>query len=316
MKRLKDLNKFKELSIVVGTLFIVCTIAFYSFNTRHKISIDAEEPGTANITAISVKDAPIHLTVSNSPSQENVSHSSSQEPDLADMSIQQVEELQENIEDFEFDNTLNTVDLKDLRKLFEDSPINRNTLQVTELIRKKFSDSFEDQDSHFSQVEEFLEMELNDEEKVEEYLGFYKTFTEHEMSQVSDPHPLWLESPENPDEAISLKMEKQQYLRDVFGYDVADTLWGQEAKVHEFKMKRLEILKDDTYSAQVKEQLIEDLKDKTLEETDLDQDIVLDPKAQLHIKLAIYADDLMSMSAEERHDKVKEFRHDFFFPEE
>ena len=63
-------------------------------------------------------------------------------------------------------------------------------------------------------------------------------------------------------------------------------------------------------------QLIDDLNEKVYEETDLVQDMVMDPKAQLHTKLAIYADDLMNMSDEERNNKVREFREDLFFPAE
>jgi lipase chaperone protein len=102
-------------------------------------------------------------------------------------------------------------------------------------------------------------------------------------------------------------------VRDVLGREVADTLWGDETKIHEYKMKELEILRTDIYSAQVKEQLINDLREQTFGDEDGQQDT--DYNYQLYLKLAIYSDELMELSPEERDEKIKEFRNEIFPPD-
>lgn len=209
---------------------------------------------------------------------------------------------------------INDSDIMSLRELFKDSIINKHTIKITDALRLKFGDSIDDMNTHFRQVEDFIRTQINDEAKVRDLMSFYSKYTKYEMDQVYDPHPLWMETPENPDAAIALNTHKQGYLRGIFGQDVADTLWGHEMKAYEYKMKELEILRENIYGAQVKEQLIADLRKEYFESDDTasEQNTPMDYDAQLYVKLAIYADELMAMTDEERNNKIREFRNEIY----
>ncbi len=205
-----------------------------------------------------------------------------------------------------------------LKERFKDSVINNHTLQVAAMIQSEFSDSLDVNSdnlwAHYNQVEEFLQAQLDDQAKVDEFLDFYKKYIAYEMAQVNDPYSFQVKTPENPEEAIRLNNEKLRYQRDVFGREVADTLWGDEARMHEYKMKELEILRAESYSPQVKEQLIKDLREQTFADGNGQQDT--DYNYQLYLKLAIHSDDLSRMTEGERNEKIREFRNEIFPPDE
>jgi len=230
-----------------------------------------------------------------------------------DLSDRQKKELQGIFNSSESSDSAKKNDGMNLNELFKDSVINEHTLRVTQMLQTKFSDNTEDIYSHYDQVGDYLNTQLDDEAKVDEFLIFYRKYTEYEIAQVIDPHSLWLETPGNPEEAIRLNNEKQQYQREVFGQEVADTLWGNETKIHEYKMKELEILRTDIYSAQVKEQLINDLREQTFGGENGQQDT--DYNYQLYLKLAIYSDEFIGMPDEERDHKIREFRNEIFPPD-
>lgn len=320
MKLLKNLInlKFKKLSIAVGIIAIAGLAGHYSFFNNHVIGQIPDKPQSVSV---SEKNNINPSTPLKSHGQTSVDTDAanaclnSKTNEFAEKNDTGNEKLRESPEAFESNDSADMIENMDLQELFKDSVINRHTLGVTEMIQIKFNDSGEDIYSRYGQVEEFLRTQLDDDAKVEEYLTFYKKYNEYEMAQVSDPQSLWLENPENPEEAIRLNTEKQQYQREFFGQEVADKLWGDEAKIHEYKMRELEILREDSYSPQVKEQLIKDLNEKTLGDEIGEQATEMDHNAQLYVKLAIYGEDLMSMKDEERNDKINEFRTEIYPPD-
>jgi hypothetical protein len=315
--------KSKNVIIAASIITVVVMAGLYFFFNNY---ITCENPDYPNPVCISDQknnNTPTSL-ISHDPAliESGVANLSndplnSKNADFPDMSQSQGENLRERDNGSEPDDSENMNDNMNLKQLFKDSVINKHTLNVTQMLQTKFPGSLDknidDLWSHYRQVEDFLSTQLNDEAKVDEFLNFYKKYTEYEIAQVRDPHSLWLETPENPEEAIQLNIEKHQYQRDVFGREVADTLWGDESKVAEYKMKELEILRTDTYSAQVKEQLIRDLREQTFGEVNGQK--YPDYNYQLYLKLAIYGDELSRMTEDERNEKIKEFREEIFPPD-
>ncbi len=292
-------TKLKKLGAAIGILSFVVIIGLYSNYNNPDISEPPEQPKPVSISDSKNQNAPNSLKPNGL---------SSIESDAVEISDEQL-----NLKGCDFEE-LN--ESEDLQELFKDSIINKHTINVIKMIQKRFNFSFNDINSHYKKVEEFLGTQFDDEAKVEDFYNFYKKYNEFEMAQINDSNSLWLKTPENPEEAISLTNEKQQYQREVFGYDVADTLWDEETKIHEYNMKILGILREDIYSAQVKEQLIEELKAETFGDNGGERDTIENLKARLYVKLAIHSEDLMDMTDEERDRKIDEFKNEIFSPEE
>jgi len=205
----------------------------------------------------------------------------------------------------------------ELGALFKDSAINQHTLHISTIFQTKFSDSLENLNLHFRQVEKYLTTELmGDRAKIVDFLSFYRDFTEFTLEQNNDPQPLWLENPETIDATIRLNQAKQQYRRTVFGQDIADKVWGQELKNFEYKMSAMNIIRDDNYGAgmEIKNQLMAGLHAEYWAEGE--QSASEQQNTQFYIKLASYGDALLNMTNEERLEKINEFRSEIFSPQE
>jgi len=309
----------------IGTIAVAGIIGLYSFFNYHDAGEIAEKSNPVPVTGqISNNKAAApsaaHKPTDTAAGAANMSKEplSSKTDDFADMRQSPGEDLGERDNGSAPEDSAKSTDINDLKHLFQESVINTHTLGVAQMIQAKFSESLNENAGdlwfHYNQVEEFLRAQISDEANVAEFLNFYKKYTEYEMAKVSDPHSLWQQTPETPEEAMRLNNEKHQYQRDVFGREVADILWGEESAIAGYKMKALEILRTDIYSAPVKEQLINDLRKQTFGDDNGQQDT--DYNYQLYLKLAIYSDELNKMTDEERENKIREFRNEIFPPDQ
>lgn len=285
----------KKTNIILSGIIIICALSLYSFifNTDRDVIKQSENSSlNTNVGDIpSVRSKPPSPLVAN---YTDIDDNLSSEPEYpSDMSSS-----------------------TNLNVIFKDSIINENTISTVDTIRTKFSSSLDDFELHYSQVEAYINTQMNDASKAKEFLNFYIKYTNFENDLAFNPPSLWQENPENPEEAILLNNEKHNRKCDVFGKDVADKLWGNELKEYEYKMKELEILHDDSYTAHEKERLIENLKTDLLEissdNNDENQNETLPRHDQLYIKLALYGNDLMSMTEDERNYKIREFRYEIY----
>jgi hypothetical protein len=310
---------------VIGIICVAFIVGAYTFTSPKKLN-----PLTDYEQSIAVQDSFSHSNTFNDPSSvyalDAINNSGNTHVKTMNHSITQQFLTSDNasVVDNKYDEKEGASDITeaneqlywfagmDLNELFKDSAFNQHTLNVATLFQSKFNDSMNDLDFHYRQVENDLVTLLNDNASVEEFLSFYRDYSEFAISQMYDPQPLWLEDPESIDEAISLNKAKQQYRRSVFGYDVADQVWGTELKEYEYKISAMKIVDDENYGPDmaIKGQLIADLQTNTWEVGELDSAESM--QIELYTKVASHGEELLKMTTKERNAKINEFRLEIF----
>ncbi len=221
-----------------------------------------------------------------------------------------------NIIDKKYDITLENyqelfrvIDFKnvDAGKYFSDSILNNYTLKFLKFLQSKFMHMSDEE--HMAAVEDYL-YSIMEQEKAEEMFKLYQKFREYNAHQYEFAKNI--SSPENIEEMIIMLHDLHEDRRMFYGSETADALYGEEVKASEYDLRKMLICNNKYFSGAEKEERLHTLKHDMWGE-DSSED--LKPWDRYMEKMRIYEDDFNTMTAEEKRDKIKEFRNEFFPPE-
>ncbi len=207
---------------------------------------------------------------------------------------------------YEFDDS-------EIRDYFSTGVINNYTLLFFMSMDERFKDS-KNLEEHMERAREYLYSVMSPEE-AERLLVVYRTYMNYQVN-LADRTSRW-GNPKTPEEAIAFLHRLQEYRREVFGREAADALFGVSVKAQEYPIRRNMIVGDsDLYGAE-KEKRLRDLNRNMWAEEAEAVEAYREPYARYQEKLQIYEKDLAEMRSEEdRQGKIREFREEFFTPEQ
>jgi len=201
------------------------------------------------------------------------------------------------------------------REYFSGDIVNVYTVRFFKFIQSQMD--FVNREEHLAAVKAYLDSVL-DPQKAREMLALYEKFLDYEMG-IHEKVKSW-ETPRNAAELLRFLEMVQDYRRDIFGADVADAMWGAEVKAKEYSIRKNSILTDAGLYGSEKEKRLAELKEDMW---GADAALMEDPPrtdpekyASYQEKQAIYQRDLQEMPENRRLDKIREFRKDFFSPEQ
>jgi lipase chaperone LimK len=200
-----------------------------------------------------------------------------------------------------------------VKDYFKKDAINAYTLKYFLFLDNKFKDS-RNTEELLQLVRDYLNTFLPPDE-ADKLFAVYKTYVYYQRD-VQDKMTTW-GSPSTPEEAIDYLHKLQDYRRKVFGSENADILFGPVVKMQEYPIRRGMIIgNQDLYGAEKETKLNALRKDFWGDETDtIDNDI--QPLDRYFEKLKIYQKDMAEMTSdEERQAKTRQFREEFFTPEQ
>ena len=202
---------------------------------------------------------------------------------------------------------------EDVRERFSQGVINNYTLMFFMYMDERFKDS-KDLDHHMERAREYLYSVMSPEE-AERLLLVYRTYMNYQVS-LAGKTAGW-GNPKTPEEAIAFLHKLQEYRREVFGREAADTLFGVSVKAQEYPIRRNMIVGDrDLYGAEKEKRLRELNRDMWAEEAEA-VEAYREPYDRYQEKLQIYEKDLAEMRSEDaRQAKIREFREQLFTPEQ
>ncbi|MFA5321857.1 MAG: lipase secretion chaperone [Smithella sp.] len=204
---------------------------------------------------------------------------------------------------------------EDPREYFSRDIVNLYTVRFFKFIQTQIE--FTSREEHLKAVKAYLHSIL-DPQKAEEMFALYEKFMDYEIG-LHEKAKSWGE-PKNAADFLRLLQTVQDYRRDVFGVELADAMWGAEVKAREYTIRKSIITADhDLYGAE-KEKRIAALKEDMW---GADADLIEDPPetdpekyASYQEKQAIYQRDLHEMPEARRMQKIKEFREEYFSPDQ
>ncbi len=194
--------------------------------------------------------------------------------------------------------------------LFSKGVVNPYTLKFFNYLIKRFSD-IKDFDKHYLAVQEYL-YSVMPMEKADQLLALYKKYIEYQRNLSSRLNSWGM--PRNAEEAIDRLHKLQDYRRQIFGKETADALFGAEIKAREYPIRRSAIVYDKDIYGSEKEEMIKNLNQEMWGETDVEE--YANPYNRYKEKLEIYNKDLSEMSGAERDQRIKEYRKQYFTPDQ
>lgn len=204
---------------------------------------------------------------------------------------------------------------EDLRERFFRESVNADTVRYFKFLQGTIK--YENRESHFRNVRAYLRAVLPP-GRADEMFALYVKFFDYEISLLEKAKS-WPQ-PRTAEELLRYLQNVQDYRREVFGAETADALWGAEVKAQEYTIRKNSVLLDpDLYGAE-KEQRISSLKEEMwgADATSIDEPPQSDPDkfARYQEKQALYQRDLEELPADGRAEKIREFRRDYFSPEQ
>jgi lipase chaperone LimK len=148
--------------------------------------------------------------------------------------------------------------------------------------------------------------------------ALYEKFMDYEIG-IHEKAKSWGE-PKTADELLRYLRTVQDYRREIFGVEFADAMWGAEVMAAEYTIRKNKIKLDQTLYGAEKEKRINELKEDMLgaDSASLEETPQSDPEkfASYQEKQAIYQRDLQELPADQRLEKIKEFRKEYFSPDQ
>lgn len=172
-------------------------------------------------------------------------------------------------------------------------------------------------DEHLREVEKYLHS-IMEPAKAGEMFALYKKFCNYEI-ELANKMQKW-PHPKNADELIRYLQDIHEYRRETFGVEIADAMWGIEVKGQEYNIRKGAIVSDANLYGVEKEKRLSLLKDEMwgTGPDNIDGPPQTDPEkfASYQEKQAIYQRDLQEMPEDRRLYKIREFRNEYFSPEQ
>lgn len=204
---------------------------------------------------------------------------------------------------------------EDPRKYFSKEIVNLYTVRFFKFIQTQIE--FTNREEHLKAVKAYLYSVL-DPQKAEEMFALYEKFMDYE-SGIHEKAKSWGE-PKTANELLRYLQLVQDYRREIFGVEVADEMWGAEVKAREYTIRKNIVTADPNLYGAEKEKRIAALKEDMW---GADAGLIEDPPetdpekyASYQEKQAIYQRDLQELPEARRMQKIKEFREEYFSPDQ
>jgi len=157
-----------------------------------------------------------------------------------------------------------------------------------------------------------------DPQKAIEMFALYEKFLDYEIG-LREKSKSWSQ-PRTTEELLMYLQNIHDYRREIFGDEIADAMWGAEVKAREYSIRKNAVMFDkDLYGAE-KEKRIGELKQEMwgTDAASLEDPPQTDPEkfSSYQERQAVYQKDLNEMTADQRLEKIKEFRQELFSPEQ
>jgi lipase chaperone LimK len=199
---------------------------------------------------------------------------------------------------------------EDPRKYFSKDIVNLYTVRFFKFIQTEIE--FTNREDHLKAVKAYLHS-VFDTDKAEEMFTLYEKFLDHEKVKS------WAQ-PKTTDELLRYLRTVQDYRREIFGVEIADGMWGAEVTSAEYTIRKNKIKLDQTLYGAEKEKRINELKEDMwgADAAAIEDPPQSDPEkyASYQEKQAIYQRDLQELPADQRLEKIKAFRNDYFSPDQ
>ncbi len=200
-------------------------------------------------------------------------------------------------------------------KYFSQSIANPNTVKFFKYLQIHIKAN--SLDDHLKEVDKYLHS-LMEPARADAMFALYKKFCNYEI-ELLDKVQKW-PHPKNSDELIRYLQDVHEYRRSVLGAETADAMWGVEVKGQEYNIRKGAIVHDANLYGVEKEKKLSLLKDETwgTGPENIEGPPQTDPEkfASYQEKQAIYQKDLQELPAEQRLEKIKEFRKEYFSPDQ
>ena len=200
---------------------------------------------------------------------------------------------------------------EDPRKYFSQEITNLYTVRFFKFIQMEIE--FTNRDEHLKAVKAYMYSVL-DPQKAEEMFALYEKFLDYEIG-IHEKAKSWGQ-PKTADELLRYLRTVQDYRRELFGNEVADAMWGAEVMANEYTIRKNKIKMDQTLYGAEKEKRINELKEDMwgAGAASIEDPLQSDPEkfAGYQEKQVIYQRDLQELPAEQRLEKIKEFRKEYF----
>lgn len=195
---------------------------------------------------------------------------------------------------------------------FKDNVVNPYTIKFFMFLDENFKE-FDNEKDLFENVQKYL-YSIMPVEMADKLFDLYKKFFKYQLT-LGDKTKAW-GMPKTTEEAVDFLHKLQDYRREYFGKEIADTLFGASVKAEEYPLRRGAILADkNMYGAEKEKKLKQLNEDMWGEEADK-----VDAYAETYIKyrekLAMYEKDLSEMDEEARKAKIRAIREEIFTPEQ
>jgi lipase chaperone LimK len=200
---------------------------------------------------------------------------------------------------------------EDPGKYFSRDIVNLYTVRFFKFIQTQIE--YSNKEEHLKAVKAYLNSVL-DPQKAQELFALYEKFLDYETG-IHEKVKSWGQ-PKTADELLRYLQTVQDYRRELFGDDVADAMWGAEVKAHEYTIRKNSIKADPNLYGAEKEKKINALKEDMW---GADAALIEDPPqtdpekfSRYQEKQAIYQRDLQELPEDQRLEKIKEFRNEYF----
>jgi lipase chaperone LimK len=204
---------------------------------------------------------------------------------------------------------------EDPRKYFSNDIVNLYTVRFFKFIQNQIE--FTTREQHLQTVKMYLNSVL-DPQKAEEMFALYEKFLDYEIG-LREKTKSWSQ-PRTTDELLRYLQNIHNYRREIFGADEADAMWGAEVKAREYSIRKNAVMFDQNLYGAEKEKRVSALKEEMwgADAASIEDPPQTDPEkfASYQEKQAIYQRDLQELPEDKRLEKIKEFRKDFFSPEQ
>jgi len=204
-----------------------------------------------------------------------------------------------------------TLDLDggEIDRYFADSVVNHQTLRLFKALQSRFKEM--GYDEHIEAIRDYLYRTMNP-RKAEEMFFLYKKYAAYERSLLLNPKRFL--PPSSSRDALRYLNDLQKYRREIFGAETADRLFGFEVRTQEYKLRKAIVLNENSYGAE-KEKKLAKLRHDIWGESGSTFDEGSKSLDRYNVKLQLYAKDLGELNDDERAEKIRSFRSEFFSEE-
>jgi len=196
----------------------------------------------------------------------------------------------------------------------------RNTLQKADFTGRKAKDYFSGEvvNSYTLRYFKFIQRKFSKEknlsqEEAEQLYELYRKFVAYEDA-LAKKMKTWMSDP-GAGSSLDVLRRMHQYQMEIFGEETALKLFGADIKAREYPLRRKHIIVDDSLYGHEKEERINKLNRDMWGDDANSIEARVKPVDRYREKMDIYSKDLGEMNAEEKAEKIRQFREELFTPE-